>query len=241
MNVGRDWKRLVLQALAVTASILLAFAIDAWWDQWQDRTEEREAMVRLQREFETNHSRFVEARASHQRILESAVALLAHIDTLGADPLHETPDSLLPSLWNWYTYDPLQGTLSSLVSSGRLSLIEDDSLRIALASWPDLVADLNEDEYAQRAVVRDHLIPFLMRSTSARQLLSLRAQELGFHPTELDESTKRQILSNRELENWLVDRVEGKIALLGPEGEMVEVEQRLEEILELLDREVDSR
>lgn len=110
-----------------------------------------------------------------------------------------------------------------------------------MASWPDLVADLNEDEYAQQAVVRDHLIPFLMRSTSARQLLNPRAEELGIHPTEPDPSTRLQLLTDGELENWLVDRVEGKTALLGPEGEMVELAQRLEEILGLLDREIDGR
>lgn len=241
MNGSHDWKRLVVQALGVTASILLALAVDASWEHWQDRIEERQALIRLQREFSTNHSRFIEARTSHQRILENAVALLAHIDTLRADPLHETPDSLFLSLWNWHTYDPLQGTLASLVSSGRLSLIESDSLRIALASWPDLVADLNEDEYAQRAVVRDHVIPFLMRSTSARYLLSPRAQELGFRPSQPDEATKRELLADRELENWLIDRVEGKTAVLGPNGEIVEVQQRLELILDLLDRKVGSR
>jgi len=33
------WKRLVLEATAIVASILLAFAIDAWWDERQDRKE----------------------------------------------------------------------------------------------------------------------------------------------------------------------------------------------------------
>ena len=45
------WKRLSVEAAAIVVSILLAFAIDAWWEERLERKEEAEQLVRLHAEF----------------------------------------------------------------------------------------------------------------------------------------------------------------------------------------------
>jgi hypothetical protein len=45
------WTRLIAEGLAIVVSILLAFAIDAWWEQRQDTAEERRILVSLRDEF----------------------------------------------------------------------------------------------------------------------------------------------------------------------------------------------
>ena len=49
-----QWKRIVVEAAAIVGSILLAFAIDAWWDDRQDRAAEQRIFVGLKSEFEEN-------------------------------------------------------------------------------------------------------------------------------------------------------------------------------------------
>ena len=39
------------EALVITAGILLAFALDAWWDQRQERANEQELLTALSAEF----------------------------------------------------------------------------------------------------------------------------------------------------------------------------------------------
>ncbi len=39
------WKQLAAEAVAIVASILLAFWIDAWWDGSKDRQEEHEILI----------------------------------------------------------------------------------------------------------------------------------------------------------------------------------------------------
>jgi hypothetical protein len=237
----RSWLRPLLQGLGVTASILLALALDAAWDYRQDRVEEASALRRLRGEFEVNAQRYETALAAHRRILEEARALVGAIDRLRGDPSYEAPDSLLANLWNWWTYDPLDGTLNSLIASGRLGLIENDSLRTALASWPDLVADLNEDEGNQRDAVRDHVIPSLAPLVSFRGLLRHQTDEMRLAAVELTSAEKDELLLGGLLENWLVDRIEGKTALLAPGGEMEDVGRELDRIRGLLERELDER
>ena len=45
------FRRLVLEAAAIVGSILLAFAIDAWWDEFQDSVDTRENLVDVRMEF----------------------------------------------------------------------------------------------------------------------------------------------------------------------------------------------
>jgi hypothetical protein len=49
-----QWIRLSVEASAIVASILLAFAIDAWWAEQQDRRAENEVLNRLHEEFTLN-------------------------------------------------------------------------------------------------------------------------------------------------------------------------------------------
>ncbi len=42
-----DWPRLLAEGAAIVVSILLAFGIDAWWDDRQERIEERKILLGL--------------------------------------------------------------------------------------------------------------------------------------------------------------------------------------------------
>jgi len=45
------WKRTTVEAAAIVASILLAFAIDAWWEDRGLRIEEQQVLQGLREEF----------------------------------------------------------------------------------------------------------------------------------------------------------------------------------------------
>ena len=51
-NQNIPWKRIAVEAAAIVGSILWAFAIDAWWDDHQDRQREMEILEGLLVEFE---------------------------------------------------------------------------------------------------------------------------------------------------------------------------------------------
>ena len=57
-----DWKRLGIESAAIVASILLAFAIEAWWDGRKSDLQRRDHIVALERDFEQMAAR---AQASY--------------------------------------------------------------------------------------------------------------------------------------------------------------------------------
>ena len=48
------WLRVFVEGVVIVGSILLAFGIEAWWDDHQDRAEEQRIFVGLKSEFEQN-------------------------------------------------------------------------------------------------------------------------------------------------------------------------------------------
>jgi len=53
-NHTLSWKRLTLEATAIVGIILLAFTIDAWWEERQGRHEEQQILQGLHAEAEEN-------------------------------------------------------------------------------------------------------------------------------------------------------------------------------------------
>ena len=45
------WGQIAVEAVAIVASVLLAFSIDAWWDNRKDLLEEQEILLGLEIEF----------------------------------------------------------------------------------------------------------------------------------------------------------------------------------------------
>ena len=56
------WKRIAVEASAIVASILLAFAIDAWWSARQLHLDEQHILRQLEAEFEANTTLLAERR-----------------------------------------------------------------------------------------------------------------------------------------------------------------------------------
>ena len=70
------WTRVVFEATVIVGSILLAFAIDAWWDGVQEDREERAAIGSLLEEFEANLGEIETVEEAHRDIHDAAIEIL---------------------------------------------------------------------------------------------------------------------------------------------------------------------
>jgi hypothetical protein len=70
------WSRLLLESIAIVLSILLAFAIDAGWDERQDRRAEEEILRALSVEFEGYKDGFIRRSEFYQETADQIVWLL---------------------------------------------------------------------------------------------------------------------------------------------------------------------
>lgn len=162
MDERGQWLRIGAEAFAIVAGILIAFAIDAWWQERQDDRWQREQLVALRDEFEANLSSLDWVVRMDEHIAGNIDVLLDEAGRRQIGDTFELPNSTLASLIHWRTSDISTGSLDALLASGRLGDIDDDAIRLKLAEWPSNVHDVQEDEALTRDFVGNVVVPGLL-------------------------------------------------------------------------------
>ncbi len=232
------WTSLLVEGGAIVVSILLAFAIDAWWTDRQIRLEEGVALNQLQVEFETNARLLNEKRQTQQNIYDAArylLVLTADENGSNADIARVADSVMLIS--EVRTFDAEVGALSSLINSGKLSILQSNELRSALAAWPALVSDLSEDEMGTWNYTDSSILPYLDSRSSVRELMAVSPaySELldpghGRNSVDID-----VLIQDREFENLVVERLKFEAIIIAGYDEL---ENQVTRILQLIDGEL---
>jgi hypothetical protein len=204
----KTWLRLMAEVVAIVFSILAAFGIDAWWDTRQLREQEAVALRSLRIEFAQN-MRVLDAAAAHHRTsVEAAEHLLAMAS--GEEPTASRPrlDSLImAAAVDFVTYESNSSTLNDLLSSGRLGLIRDDTLRAALAVWPTAVEDMAEDQRMVVRFVETALLPYLTTRIATGDLYNAGHAGFGQFALPPSPSDLAALVGDRTFASHLANRL----------------------------------
>ncbi|MFV1988025.1 MAG: hypothetical protein ACC682_12150 [Gemmatimonadota bacterium] len=155
------WLRVSLEGIVIVGSILLAFTLDAWWQERATRDWEFDQLHALRAEFAGNGELLDDAVGRHDQKIQDVAQILKFLQAARPGDKKIYSDRVLSSLVAWNTSDISTGTLNALLASGGLGDIRDDRLRSELAAWPTVVADAQEDESLARDFVEMVLAPAL--------------------------------------------------------------------------------
>jgi len=151
------WKTIAAEAVAVVVSILLAFAIDAWWTDKKESEVAHSALLALRDDFKASSQQLATvilsletARTDFSRFRLSTAAELAESDL-------DTNRRFLTALVKNHTFDPVTTTLDASANDGRLGLISEARLLSQLSNWQrslDNIADISFELRAESVRVR---------------------------------------------------------------------------------------
>lgn len=230
MNQRIPWKRVITEGTIIVVSILLAFWIDAWWSEQQTRSEEKEAIEQLIEDFRANAEHLGTIRGMHEAALDAAYEILARGGYGGESTSTATTAELVYFSLRAWTFDPLLGGTNSLIQSGKLNILRNSELRVALAGWPDLVRDLTDDEWNENRSTFERTGPYLVSKSVLYDALRSagRLRRLDTEPrSNLSELAADPVFMN--LISWRVNNLENLL------DEVDAVEASIHEILELLE------
>lgn len=181
---GFSWKRALTEGAVVVASILLAFAIDAWWQEQEARDLEVLAIAGIRSDFE-DHITVIDRIVEQNQLREAAADSLLQI--IGPDAVAQDPDRLLRHMGisGFLATATFQGgSLATLANTSGLSSIRNPDLRRALSDWLQAL-EFNEvlngwayDETTRYGALLEDVVPLmdLDRAAGSEQMPASRFQ-----------------------------------------------------------------
>jgi len=163
-RVNISWVRILAEGSAILVSILLAFGIQAWWEERQERAAETELLSRLHAEFLTNLAR-IDERTFYLSVLLQGEELFAQIKEARKDGQETINTSGLTLRWFTYapTFEADTPILDGLLRGGRLEIIEDRNVQSVLATWERELRDYTAFAERARRNADELLLPALYR------------------------------------------------------------------------------
>ncbi len=188
-NEKIPWKRLSVEAAAIVGSILLAFAIDAWWAEKLERIAEREELSRLYDEFASNYERldsWVSDGGVVYRQREAALSVSETLDAAlkGGSETVLLPDLQIAEIIQSPTFEAEASIFESLVRSGRIEIIENREIVKAIATWERLLRSATDQEQRGDRFVYDQLLPALAANNNIQHILLNQFDEVQVVPID---------------------------------------------------------
>lgn len=242
-----QWKQIFAEGTAIVVSILLAFSIQAWWEERQEREDERIILQSILEELTAieDHILWIDQYAG--AIMESAKQLLTAAFDGNQEPGEREFDRLLADLtWFIPVTDLDVHELDSLVLSDDLSLIQSIELRRKLKIWTWRNDQLKQRLEHHQDFFDRTFMPFLHENTSLQQIYHVATQMPGFpdetfpqHTIEIKEFVAHShLLGDRRFQNLLTRRIEELATLT--DFRSTNYQSELRELITLIGQELEK-
>lgn len=158
---GASLRRAARDVALIVLSILIAFWLDGWRDAQAERALLRQHLSALVNEFVETRQELSREVQSVRSSAEGTDAVLRMI----ADPANVDPDSVAGHIlrsWSAGLFTARHPVLTSMLSSGELVDLRNDTLMVRLTRWQDRMGHLGTDsEHLERnreETIRDRLV-----------------------------------------------------------------------------------
>ena len=213
----------ILQGLAVVLGILLAFGIEAWWSNQQQREDEVVMLELLLNDFRKMKSILVDDHAFNEAVLDSTKTLinLSTASELVAD--EKEIDRLIANTWFYNGSDDWNSAaLTALIDGGALESISNPKLRQLLADAYKKIGTLEAIYAIEIAFQHNVMVPYLIRNANLSQLANSISHLPGRPDSAYDypqlnprvTTAHSQLLESLEFQNLLVARLDRQLDII---------------------------
>ena len=211
------WRRILTEGTVIVFSILLAFWIDAWWQESEERERELVVLQALLGDLQSMRDGFDRQRAYNEAILSATTRLLkaATEDDQVLD--RAQLDELLGDVV-WYNASGVwkSATMDLLVSAGDLATLSDMHLVRLLVPLHNRLQNAQARYKLDEAMYREDLIPFLGTHGNLPQILAgidhapgIPAWPYNFPEINIDNPRDHsELLSNNQFQGLLAAKID---------------------------------
>ncbi|TNJ40773.1 hypothetical protein KFZ70_02380 [Tamlana fucoidanivorans] len=145
-KTGKYLKYAIGEIVLVVIGILIALQINNWNESRKESNYEQKFLNELKSDFLYNKEELNRNIKKANNLTHNGDSIIYILSLSKKDVDLIKVFNLTRRLYGYSTFDPSNGGLNNLMSSGNLNIIKNDSLRMNLSKWPAMVEDVKEDE-----------------------------------------------------------------------------------------------
>ena len=185
------------EIVLVVIGILIALQINNWNQGRLQRIEEMKMLKSLKSEFSKNLIKF-DVNLKEQMNRNHIIERLLHPEATNVP--FESLDSLIYYLgWN-FKFNPSTGIYNSVVNSGKIEILVNDSLKIAISNFNNYLVDFEEEEIGANNYGTNFLTPYLRSQLNYRYPFKNRTKA----QYKYDDDNYRDVIASDRTRNELI-------------------------------------
>lgn len=217
------------EIILVVIGILIALQINNW-KEGQRENERREIIMKeLRNDFLFNKDQLQYIYDGIHKSMISTEKVINMFPINNSTNLDSLQHYLsLGDVFSWYTFNPRNGTVNSLINTSSFEIIDNQELRSLLVGWDDAVNDYTEDEILANEFLANQLNPYTFKNFE---------YEFNFS----DPKNNMPALQSLEFENLMKERHNSLryIVEAGDRNDYLLLKKNIERILELTENSTD--
>lgn len=169
-KTGKYLKYAIGEVILVVIGILIALQVNNWNEIRKANAETDKINNELNTEF-LNNRIVLKERIKNLKVANNNVhSVLSFINKSKTELQLINIDSIISKSLKYGNYNPANSTIQELISSGKLGLVQNNSLKENLFNWLQLIEDADEDFKNQDLQAMTLLIPYLYKNISIKNL-----------------------------------------------------------------------
>jgi hypothetical protein len=176
MSKQGDWRNRLSDGITIVLSILAAFALDSWWDNYTIARNVENGIRAVSEELVDVGAQLDQRLAAYDRAIEFLSDALKLIESTDPNQVVQVPDRLMAGALYSPTIDPPTGALVAFMDSGLLAAVADRELRQQIGELPSRFEDGADDELSALSYVYENVRPTLERSLSSADFSAVLRQ-----------------------------------------------------------------
>ncbi|WP_079512942.1 DUF6090 family protein [Maribacter arcticus] len=235
-KTGKYFKYAIGEIMLVVIGILIALSINTWNENRKIRQSEQEILQNLKSDLLINKDRLNGILKKRSKEFDSGIYVLKLFNTDVSNIPIQKLDSILLDIEMVWTFEASDGTIKSLISSGKIDHIQSEKLKSLLSSFEGDVINATQDVSSLQLLVNQRLWPAIDGKINS----SNRIRQIELHkdiPMGSYTSDYTWFFKNREMEDVISNIVTWKKSILEDEEQLRE---KIDQMILLVENELEK-
>lgn len=156
-TLSQKWPEYLLEIFVITIGILGAFALNNWNEGRKIRDSEVVILRNLKQELTKNKVDLEKIVDQHERSNGCLMEILNYfVLDYSAIPTHKL-DSLFAMAQIFFSFEPINGYMRSIISSGKLDNLQNEQLKSMITAFDGIAIDATQEVFYVNKLTQDRL------------------------------------------------------------------------------------